>query len=99
MMDHLQDDIFKLHNNKIHVWYVNFEDYKDELCFFKNLLSDDEITKASKFRFEKDKNQSIISRAVLRLLSSKYLKINPKDRVGQKCSLVLWTNKFLLEAN
>ncbi|WP_298553733.1 4'-phosphopantetheinyl transferase superfamily protein [uncultured Algibacter sp.] len=70
---------FLLAVNQVHVWCISFDISENEINYLKSFLTDDEIIKASKFRFEKDKNCSIITRGALRLLSGKYLKTNPKD--------------------
>jgi 4'-phosphopantetheinyl transferase len=68
-----------LSQNQVHVWCVNFDVSEKRLNHLNALLSEDEIVKASKFHFKKDKNCSIITRGTLRLLSSKYLNIKPED--------------------
>ena len=44
----------------------------------KKILSNDEIEKANRFVFEKDKKSYIVSRATLRTLLAKYLNISPR---------------------
>lgn len=68
-----------LDSNQIHIWYINFNLAEDVITFLDSFLSKDEIIKASKFRFKKDKNCSIITRGALRLISSKYLKMKPEN--------------------
>lgn len=65
----------------VHIWVIDLNITEDEISFLKNVLSEDEIIKASKFRFQKDKNCSIITRGALRILSSKYLDLKPEDIV------------------
>ncbi len=69
----------KIGPNQTHVWYIYFSQQLNILSYFLSILSKDEIEKASKFRFEKDKNCSIITRGALRFLSGKYLTENPED--------------------
>ncbi|GAA4882301.1 4'-phosphopantetheinyl transferase superfamily protein [Flaviramulus aquimarinus] len=78
-MHHLQDGLFKLPNNKIHIWFVNFDISEKKRNILSSLLSEDELIKASKFHFKKDRNQSIITRGALRLLSSYYLNKKAKN--------------------
>jgi 4'-phosphopantetheinyl transferase len=73
------DKNISLDKNEIHIWFINFNINKAEFNFLNNFLSEDEILKASKFKFEKDKNSSIITRGALRLLSGKYLGLNPQE--------------------
>lgn len=67
---------FKL-KNAVHVWYASFSNNTNNLGYYLELLSADEIKKASKFKFDINQQQSIISRGVLRLLSGKYLNMKP----------------------
>ncbi|MEW4924159.1 4'-phosphopantetheinyl transferase superfamily protein [Algibacter sp. 2305UL17-15] len=78
-MNQQLDNLFEIQNNEVYIWIINCNLTKDNISFLSSFLSDDEILKASKFRFNKDKNCSVITRGVLRLLTSKYLKINPED--------------------
>lgn len=68
-------DLSKQH---AHVWYANLKKDSNKLYQYYDLLSFEEKQKARQFKFSKDKNQSIITRIVLRLLSSKYLNIKPE---------------------
>ena len=65
-------------SNEAHVWHVNFSKQLNKIPFFISLLSKDEKEKASKYRFEKDKNQFVISRGTLRVLSAHYLSMSAK---------------------
>jgi len=65
--------------NQVHIWFINFNISEDDITLLYKFLSEDEIVKASKFKFNKDKICSIITRGALRLLSSKYLNIKPED--------------------
>lgn len=63
----------------IHVWYCDFDLNSKKIDYYNALLSIDEIQKAGRFKFNKDKNCFIITRGILRMLLSSYLKMNPKD--------------------
>lgn len=78
-MNYFKDGIFNKNKKQIHIWFVNFDVSEDKITFLSSFLSEDEILKASKFKFKKDKNCSIITRGALRLLSGEYLNLNPKD--------------------
>jgi len=71
----------KLKRNESHVWYIHINSLKKNTAFLQGFLSEDEILKASKFRFDKDKTCSIITRGALRWLSSRYLNLQPEDIV------------------
>ena len=65
--------------NQVQLWYIDFSKHVEHIPYYESLLSKDERAKALKFRFEKDKNQSIISRGALRLLSALYLNKQARD--------------------
>ena len=62
----------------IHIWNCKVDFDADLVHRYKNILSAAEIKRANRFKFESDRIIFITARAVLRLLSSKYLKINPE---------------------
>lgn len=64
---------------KIHVWYCDFDLNRKKIDYYCALLSVDETKKAGRFRFKRDKNCFIITRGILRMLISSYLKTNPED--------------------
>ncbi|WP_282123523.1 4'-phosphopantetheinyl transferase family protein [Algibacter mikhailovii] len=70
---------FALATNQLHTWVLYFDVLEEKKTFLKKFLSQDEIIKASKFRFDKDKNCSIITRGALRLLSGMYLNMSPEN--------------------
>ncbi len=74
----MNDPKFQLNNNA-HVWILNVKSEIANLRVFNEVLCQDEKTKADKFRFEKDKNTSIIARGALRMLLGKYLNTTPKS--------------------
>ncbi|MFS4481476.1 4'-phosphopantetheinyl transferase family protein [Hyunsoonleella sp. 2307UL5-6] len=78
-MNYLDTRNYTISDNSIHVWLVTLNTLRNKIQFFKEILSKEELIKASKFRFDKDRQQFIITRGVLRYLSGNYLKINPKD--------------------
>lgn len=63
----------------VHFWYCDFNQNEDKLEFYNSLLSKDEMTRSSKFKFNKDRECYIISRGILRLLLGSYLDIRAKD--------------------
>ncbi|MGB5418188.1 4'-phosphopantetheinyl transferase family protein [Algibacter sp.] len=79
MLNFSKNNDFSLTLNQTQIWFINFDISEQEIASLNNFLSEDEILKASKFRFQKDKKSSIITRGVLRLLSSKYLNTKPGE--------------------
>ncbi|MFK8059233.1 MAG: 4'-phosphopantetheinyl transferase superfamily protein, partial [Polaribacter sp.] len=65
--------------NQVHLWFVDKKNHTNRISNYWDVLDDLEREKASKFRFVKDFNCSIIARGVLRILLGKYLNMNPKD--------------------
>lgn len=78
-MNYLDTRNYTISDNSIHVWLITLSALRNKLHFFEEILSKEELNKASKFRFDKDRQQFIITRGILRYLSGNYLKINPKD--------------------
>ncbi|WP_203257044.1 4'-phosphopantetheinyl transferase family protein [Hyunsoonleella ulvae] len=70
---------YKLKKHDFHLWLVDVNDTEVLLETLSSFLSNEELHKAEKFKFEKDRKVSIISRGVLRLLLSKYLNTNPSN--------------------
>jgi 4'-phosphopantetheinyl transferase len=70
---------FELPKQEIHLWHCRFDANTDSMDAFKGILSEDEKKKAAKFKFDIHREQSIISRGILRMLLGKYLKKHPHD--------------------
>ncbi len=69
----LYESDYTLQENCIDVWRIELNVSDDLLVFYNDLLSIDELDRAKRFRFKKDRDHFITGRAVLRLLLSKYL--------------------------
>ncbi|CAM4415826.1 4'-phosphopantetheinyl transferase family protein [Zobellia nedashkovskayae] len=65
----------KLPESEAHIWYFNSNDF-DELDRYLKLLSQDEIERANRFKFQKDRKTYILARGLLRILSERYLNIH-----------------------
>jgi 4'-phosphopantetheinyl transferase len=69
-----------LPSNEIHLWCRSLINLDPEaLEGFKNILSEDEHIRASKFIAEKDRAKFIQARGILRSVLAFYLKIDPKE--------------------
>ncbi len=75
----LVTDKITLKKNEIHIWLCDITTMRIELNNFTKVLSKEEIKKANKFHFEKDRNSYIFSHANLRFILAKYLKEQPKE--------------------
>ena len=62
-----------------HIWLLDIQQCAQYMDGYHQFLSVDETSKADKFRFAKDRNTYVTTRAVLRELVSKQLDCNPVD--------------------
>lgn len=67
-----------LKDNEVHVWKVN---QQQQLNALWKHLSHDERAKAERFHFQKDRNEFVLARGVLRQLISYYIKV-PAHRLS-----------------
>ena len=73
----LPDPFPTLSAPEVHVWHANLDDHAaDNLQL---LLTADEISRANRFHFAKDKNHFIVARGLLRKLLAGYLGIGAAD--------------------
>ena len=68
----------KLPESEAHIWYFNSNDF-DELDRYLQLLSQDELERVNRFKFEKDRKTYILARGLLRILSERYLNIDASE--------------------
>ena len=66
-----------LAENEVHIWRASLQPEQVVLSRLQQFLAPDEIRKASRFYFEKDRQRFIIARGVLRNIVSRYLNIPP----------------------
>jgi len=60
-----------LPTDEVHVWLAKLDDYAADS--FKVTLATDELARAARFHFDKDRNHFIVARALLRKLLAAYL--------------------------
>ena len=72
--------------DQVHVWRVPLNQNPARIPELKEVLSPDERARAERFRFDKDRNQFIESRATLRLLLSQYPNVSPKGLTFSKAA-------------
>lgn len=63
-------------NQSVHVWLVDVENDSKIISELKKVLNDDELKRADRFAFEKDRNQFITAHGALREIIAKYSGIN-----------------------
>lgn len=79
---HLADELSApppLTPHEIHVWHGTVDRSAEELSELREPLSEDEHARAQRFRFQKDRNNFIVSRGTLRTLLGAYLGKEPQD--------------------
>ena len=64
-------------DNDLHVWLVEQEQPEEIIQRLTQLLASDELLRAQRFRFERDRRHFIVARGVLRSILSSYLKMPP----------------------
>lgn len=66
-----------LQSGDVHVWRVDLEQPEDAVQQFRSTLDDDEIHRADRFHFEKDRRAFALSRGFLRYVIGRYLGTKP----------------------
>ena len=66
-----------LPKNYVHVWRVHLDSSISQFKTLERSLSSDEIVRANRFYFQKDRDRFIVARGMLRLILSRYLYIDP----------------------
>jgi 4'-phosphopantetheinyl transferase len=74
---HFPPQNLTLEVDRIHVWRIFLAEAASYLQRLQQTLSHDELTKAERFHFQKDRTQFMVSRGALRTILSQYLDINP----------------------
>jgi len=65
--------------DEIHVWRASLDVAPSTIQFLLPLLSEDELTRAGRFRFTKDRDRYIVGRGVLRVLLANYVQQPPEQ--------------------
>ncbi|NOK63906.1 MAG: 4*-phosphopantetheinyl transferase superfamily protein [Chloroflexi bacterium AL-W] len=68
-----------LANDVVHVWYVPLNQPMAAVQRFTHLLAPDELQRAERFHFARDRYHYIVSRGVLRTLLGRYLQCAPEQ--------------------
>lgn len=76
---HLPPRPLLLRENEVHVWRASLDRATDDVAHWQTLLRDDEVERAGRFYFEKDRRHWIVARATLRALLGRYLEIEPQE--------------------
>ena len=90
-----------LPENEVHVWLASLEQPEAVMLQLKQTLSFDELNRAGKFHFEKDRDYYMAARGLLRSLLGRYLDIQPAqlqfayNEYGKPSLSTSWQGKFL----
>ncbi len=66
-----------LGEDEVHVWRVCIDAAAADLVSLQTVLTGDEIARARRFVFERDRTRSLVTHAILRLLCGRYLQTSP----------------------
>ncbi|MCK7521487.1 MAG: hypothetical protein MZV64_29305 [Ignavibacteriales bacterium] len=73
------DKSITLPKNEVHIWNFDLNKYLTLMDKFSNILSEEELMRAGKFYFERDKNWFVISRGLLKVFVNIYSSIPAKE--------------------
>jgi 4'-phosphopantetheinyl transferase len=68
-----------LAKDDVHLWLLDLDQPIENAQALTRLLTPDEVQRAGRFYFEKDRKQFIVGRAWLRILLGNYMHIRPED--------------------
>jgi 4'-phosphopantetheinyl transferase len=68
-----------LGQGEVHVRIASLERRQSELRFFESILAKDEIDRASRFHFQKDRERFVAGRGLLRMILSSYVGVPPGE--------------------
>lgn len=68
-----------LPQDEVHVWYVDLPAWEKESAALLPLLNQEEQVRAARFKFPAPRNQFVISRALLRQVLARYLRIEARE--------------------
>src|SRR5436305_14189589 len=63
--------------DEVHVWRASMEQPEATIQHLRQILAADELVKAGRFHFEKDRNHFIVAHGLLRTLLGRYLHMHP----------------------
>jgi 4'-phosphopantetheinyl transferase len=66
-----------LYADEVHVWRASFHQLSDRIRHFESMISEDERSKARRYRFDDNREEYILGRGLLRQLIGGYLEQDP----------------------
>ena len=68
-----------LGQDEVHVCIASLDRPQSDMKYFENILADDEINRASRFHFHRDRERFIAGRGLLRVILSSYMGASPGE--------------------
>jgi 4'-phosphopantetheinyl transferase len=72
-----QEFLYKLVPGTVHVWRVPLDDSPERASCYRAYLSADELARADRCRIPHPQYQFVVTRGILRMLLSQYMKVHP----------------------
>ncbi len=72
-----QDRRQALNEEEVHVWWASLDDLRPSINQFLGTLAEEELARARRFHFQKDREQYVLSRGLLREILSLYGSLHP----------------------
>ena len=76
---HTPPEHIVLESNEVHVWRASLTPSEARIQVLKQTLAADELQRASRFHFPKDRNHFIVARGLLRAMLARYLLCDPRS--------------------
>lgn len=69
----------RIHKGEVIIWQIELNVSDNQIDNYLKVLVGEELLKANRFKFKKDRRNFVVCRGVLRILIGHYLNLNPKD--------------------
>lgn len=70
-------EILVLERDEVHLWHADLDRHRSNIQAFCQILTEDEQHRASRLRFQRDRDRFIVARGLLKTLLGGYLSIKP----------------------
>src|SRR5918993_4584030 len=72
-------EVAPLGPDEVHVRIASLDRPQSEMKYFENILAEDEINRASRFHFKRDRERFVAGRGLLRVILSSYVGVSPGE--------------------